>query len=182
MLEIILKSFYFALPAFLANMAPVIFAKLGWLKFLSRPIDNGRKIGSEFIFGSGKTWRGIVAAVILGIIMTGIQAWLYDFDFFQNISLISYPQIFLLFGFLAGLGAILGDLIKSFLKRRIGIASGKSWPVFDQLDFIFGFLIFIYFLAQPSIVVMITIIILTLIFHPLTNITAYLLKIKKVWW
>ena len=142
----ILTVFYLVLPAYFANMAPVIFGKLGWFKSLAVPIDQGKKIGGDYIFGSGKTWRGIVSAVILGMIIAAIQAWLYHYDIFRNISLLNYPDKFIIFGASAGLGAILGDLLKSFLKRRVGIKSGKSWPVFDQVDFIFGFFIFTYWL------------------------------------
>lgn len=182
MVDLILKSFYLVLPAYCANMAPVIFAKLGWLKSLALPIDSGKKFGRDFIFGSGKTWRGIVAAVIIGILTVGLQAVLFYFPFFKNISLINYPAIWPIFGFLAGLGAILGDLAKSFFKRRFGFKSGASWPVFDQLDFIAGFFVFTYYLVRPSWAVMATVMILTLILHPLTNLVAYWLRIKKVWW
>ena len=181
MTSLILQAFYLALPAYFANMAPVIFAKVGLLKSLARPIDNGRKLGSDYIFGSGKTWRGIISAVILGIIISGIQAWLFGWDFFRSISVVDYPHIWPVFGFLAGLGAILGDLFKSFLKRRVNIASGRPWPVFDQLDFIAGFFVFIYLLVRPSWHLMLIAAILTLILHPLTNLVAYILRIK-VWW
>jgi CDP-2,3-bis-(O-geranylgeranyl)-sn-glycerol synthase len=182
MVDLILKSFYLILPAYLANMAPVIFAKAGLLKFAAKPIDGGKKFGGDFIFGAGKTWRGIVAAIIGGLIIAGLQAFLYGQDFFRQISLINYPVIWPLFGLLAGLGAILGDLAKSFFKRRAGIASGRSWPVFDQLDFVAGFFVFTYFFVRPSWEIIVTAAFMTLILHPLTNLIAYLLKIKKVWW
>lgn len=182
MVDLILKSFYFALPAYCANMAPVIFAKLGWLEFLNRPIDGGKKFGQNFVFGAGKTWRGIVAAIILGILTAGLQALVSNFSFFEDISLVDYPATWPIFGFLAGSGAILGDLAKSFFKRRTGIVSGRSWPVFDQLDFVAGFFVFTYFFVRPSWEIIVTAAFMTLILHPLTNLIAYLLKIKKVWW
>lgn len=180
--KLIIVSFYFILPAYLANMAPVIFGKLGWLNFLAKPIDGGGKMGGEFIFGSGKTWRGIVSAVILAIVVTAVQAVLFKYQTFNSISLIDYPHLWLVFGFLAGLGAILGDLIKSFFKRRVNISSGRPWIIFDQLDFIAGFFLFTWVLAWPSWRVVLIVIVLTLILHPLTNISAYWLHMKKVWW
>ena len=174
MLILIFQAIYFVLPAYLANMMPVFFAKLGWLKSLGQPIN-------EPLFGTNKTWRGIISAIFGGIIISGIQALLLNFVFFINLSIYSYHN-WLIFGFLAGLGAILGDLFKSFLKRKKGIKSGGSWPVFDQLDFIVGFFIFTYWLARPDWQIIVTAIILTLILHPLTNIIGYALGIKKVWW
>ena len=182
MLDLIIKSFYFVLPAYLANMAPVIFDKLKILKFLNKPIDGGNKIGRQFIFGSSKTWRGILAGAILGLLTASLQAWLYGYEFFYNLSIISYPSNFILFGLLAGWGALLGDLLKSFFKRRLGQASGASWPVFDQLDFVTGFLFLTYFIAQPPTEIIITIFLITLALHPLTNFISYLIGFKKVWW
>lgn len=182
MWDIIIKSFYFALPAYLANMSPVIFDKFKIFKSLARPIDGGKKIGNDFVFGSSKTWRGILSGAIFGLIVAWVQALLYDYEFFKNLSIISYPDNFIIFGILAGLGAILGDLAKSFFKRRFGIKSGNSWPVFDQLDFIVGFFIFIYYFSTPSIDIIITTCLITLILHPLTNLISYFLGFKKVWW
>ena len=179
---LILKSFYFTLPAYLANMSPVIFDKLGIFKFLKKTIDGGRKIRGDYIFGSGKTWRGIVSGAIFGVLAVLIQSFLHSFDIFENIAIIDYSSGIILFGLLAGLGAILGDLTKSFFKRRFKIKSGRPWPIFDQLDFIVGFILFTYFIATPPIEIIITIFLITLILHPLTNLVSYFLGIKKVWW
>lgn len=182
MIEIIIKAFYLVLPAYLANMAPVIFGRLHWLNFLARPIDGGKKIGDQYLFGQNKTWRGLVSAVIFATLISWLQAFLFGYNWFHSISLVNYPADFLLFGFLAGAGAILGDLLKSFFKRRFKIKSGQAWPIFDQLDFVVGFFIATYWLVVPSLSIMLTVFLLTLILHPLINISAYLLKIKKVWW
>ena len=182
MLSLIAKSFYLILPAYLANMAPPIFGRLGWLEFLNRPIDGGKKIGNNFVFGKNKTWRGLLAAVIFGLLATLIQLGLWHWSFFREISLINYPADWFTFGPLSGLGAILGDLFKSFLKRRMGIKSGAAWPLFDQLDFVLGFLIFTWWLVGPAWQVVMAIIVMTLILQPLVNILAYIFRFKKVWW
>jgi len=183
MLYLILQSFYFILPAYLANMCPVIFAKLGLLKFLSKPIDGGRQLKGQPLFGKNKTWRGLIAGIIGGLIITGLQAVLFRTSpYFNQLSLVDYRPIWIHLGFLAGFGAIIGDLIKSFFKRRFNIKPGASWPVFDQLDFIFGFFIFTSIIFWPGWTIFFTVCILTLILHPLTNITSYLIGWKKVWW
>ncbi|MFA5125242.1 MAG: CDP-2,3-bis-(O-geranylgeranyl)-sn-glycerol synthase [Patescibacteria group bacterium] len=179
---LIIVAFYLLLPAYLANMAPPVFGRLGLLKLLAKPIDGGRKWRGQYIFGTGKTWRGILVAVIFGILGAGLQAWLFNYPYFEGISLVDYPSVWLIFGFLAGLGAILGDLAKSFFKRRIGVVSGGVWPVFDQLDFVAGFFLFTWCYAALFWQVVVAACLLTLVLHPLTNIIAYLLKLKKVWW
>jgi len=183
MIYVIFQTFYLLLPAYLANMAPVIFGKLKCLRFSAKPIDGGQKLGQDFIFGSSKTWRGLITAVIFGMLAAGVQAILYsNYYFFYKLSFIDYRSDWLWFGALAGLGAILGDLIKSFFKRRVGIHSGGVWLVFDQLDFIVGFFIAVWIFFKPSLIIVIIACLMTLVLHPLTNIIAYLLKFKKVWW
>ncbi len=181
MLILILKSIYFVLPAYLANMMPVFFARLHWLEFINRPIDSGMKFRGQELFGNHKTWRGLVAGIIGGIIVSMILASVYFLPFFHNLSLFDYSHYWLAFGALAGAGAIIGDLIKSFFKRRINIASGSSWPVFDQLDFILGFFLFTAIIVWPGWSIFITACLLTLLLHPLANIIGKLLKLKKNW-
>jgi len=98
-----------------ANGAPVIAA--GLLKsHWKYPIDGGRLFfdGRPW-FGHSKTWRGIFSTMLA----TSLVAILLGFDW----------QLGMLF---AGL-AMLGDLLASFSKRRMGIAvSGRAW-LLDQL-------------------------------------------------
>lgn len=182
MIELIIKTLYLLLPAYLANMAPPVFGNLGWFDFLAKPIDGGIKWGKDYLFGSSKTWRGLVAATMVGVIVAGIQSALYENPYFNGISFFNYHGHWLIFGFCAGLGSILGDLVKSFFKRRLHISSGGVWPVFDQLDFIVGFFVAIYWLVRPDWQIMLVAALMTLVLHPLTNVIAYFLKLKKVWW
>ena len=39
-------------------------------------------------------------------------------------------------GFIMGFGAILGDAIGSFTKRRINLKSGAPFPIVDQVGFV----------------------------------------------
>jgi len=183
MLILLLKAIYFCLPAYIANMAPVLVSKPKLFEFMNIPVDLGKTWKGQPIFGKGKTWRGIIMGIIIAICVAAIQKILYEYGIFQSISVVNFYQTnFLIFGALAGAGALLGDLFKSFIKRRIGIGSGKSWPIADQLDFIAGFILFTYWLVYPEWEIILTAALITLILHPLTNIIGYLLKIKKVWW
>jgi CDP-2,3-bis-(O-geranylgeranyl)-sn-glycerol synthase len=181
MLILIIKALYFALPAFFANMSPVIFGKLRLFESLNRPIDGGVIFAGQRLFGQNKTWRGLLSGITVGLITAGVQKILYDNGFATSISVFDYDH-WLIFGILAGSGAILGDLIKSFFKRRIGIKPGAVWPVFDQLDFIAGFFIFTYGIHYPGWEIVAIVAISTLILHPLSNIIGYKLGWKKVWW
>jgi len=183
MAYLILQAFYFALPAYIANMCPVIFAKFGLMKRLAKPIDAGKQLNGQPLFGANKTWRGFAAGVIGGLVISGLQAVAFRTNpFFHDLSLFDYRPVWIYFGFLAGAGAIIGDLIKSFFKRRVSIKAGDSWPIFDQLDFIIGFFIFTSLIFRPGWMIFTIVCLLTLILHPLTNIIGYLLGWKKVWW
>ena len=59
-------------------------------------------------------------------------------------SLISYER-WLLLGLGCGVGALGGDSIKSLIKRQLGIAPGRSWIPADQLDFVVGGLVVLFF-------------------------------------
>jgi len=83
---------------------------------------------------------------------------------------------------LFGLGAIAGDLVKSFFKRRLKIAEGRPWIPFDQIDLVLGALICVspvYALDLPRVLVLL---LLTPFLHFLTNLTGYTLGLKDVWW
>ncbi len=171
----IIQCLYFMLPAYLANMAPVLVRKL---PFLNYPIDFNKRFKGQPIFGKHKTYRGFLFAVIFGIITAFIQSLIN----YQPLNLIDYtfPK-WLIIGFLLGFGAIFGDLIKSFFKRRFSIKSGDRFFPFDQLDFVVGALLFCYpFL--PSLKVAITLLIISPLLHIVVNHIAYYTKIRKEAW
>ncbi len=176
MIRLILQSFYYFLPAYAANIAPPLFAKI---PFFSTPVDLGKTYNKKRLFGSHKTIKGFVAACIFGVLAFALQKWLYQYPFFQQYSFIDYQTQSILFGLLFGFGAILGDLVKSFFKRRIGISEGKSWLLFDQLDFVIGAFAFSFIIFIPRIEVIIIIIVLTPILHMLAHYTGFLLGINK---
>ena len=166
----ILKCLYFFLPAYFANMAPVLFR---WIPF-NQPIN-------EKQFGKNKTWRGLIVAVLIGGLVFYLQKIAYAQGFTQW-ALIDYNGFSVLFGFLLGLGAILGDVMKSYYKRKANIAPGESWKVWDQLDFVIGGIIFSFFIYVPPVSVVLVLVILSPLLHILINHLAYWLKIRKKKW
>ncbi len=136
----VLKIIWLFLPAAFANMAPVLAKKVfpDW----DKPVDFGFKFHNQPLFGSHKTMRGIVSAVVTGFIIFIIQQTIYArVPWMRYLSLIDYNVFNPLFGAWVGFCAISADLIKSFLKRRLSIPSGSSWIPFDQVDWIVGALL-----------------------------------------
>ena len=102
----VLQVFYFMLPAYFANMAPVIVKNM--FKKLAFPIDFNKKIKNEPIFGKNKTFRGLIFGVGFAIIIAYIQFLLFNNNIFNDLPLVDYSN-WLLIGFLMGFGAIFGD-------------------------------------------------------------------------
>jgi len=180
MIMFILQCIYFFLPAYIANTAPSIFKRLN---FLAYPIDFGKSYRGKRIFGTNKTLRGLVIGMIFGILTFILQQYLYsNFAFFQQISLIDYSNTSLLLGVLLSFGALLGDMIESFFKRQKGVAPGKPWIPFDQLDFVVGALL----LSLPIVIlewkVYLVIVLASFLLHIAANHTGYYLKIQKNKW
>lgn len=99
----------------IANGAPVILRSLLG-KRLDYAIDFGYHLADKRpLFGRSKTWRGIVAAVIA----TAIAA-----------MLIGYPASI---GAQIGIYSLLGDLLSSFIKRRLGMTPSSMAPLLDQV-------------------------------------------------
>ena len=143
----IFVSFWYLLPAALGNHVascgnrlPVPGTVKSFLMRLDLPIDQGKTLGGREILGKNKTWRGLIVGGVTGIFVAGVQAILYySFEFFRDNTVIDYGKInFILLGILMGEGALLGDLVESFIKRRMGKPSGKPWFPWDQADWIIG--------------------------------------------
>jgi len=174
MLLFILQCFYFMFPAYIANMAPVIVRN--WFKKIAFPIDFGRNI-----FGNNKTFRGLIFGVLSAIIIAYLQFLLYNLAFFRNLSFINYSN-WLLIGFLMGFGAIFGDMFESFIKRRLGIKPGQRFIPWDQLDFVFGALVFVEIVLDLSWKKIFFIAIISILGHILVNHAAFYLGIRKEKW
>ena len=174
----LLKCFYLMLPAYFANMAPVMMKRINFLAF---PVDFNRTMDNRPILGKHKTFRGIVFGVIFAVVIAHIQFLLYDIGAFRNISFINY-QNWLLFGFLMGLGSLIGDLIKSFFKRQLGIAPGDKFIPFDQTDFVVGALVFIMPIFNVTLEIFIASLLVSFAGHILVNHIAFYLKIRNVKW
>lgn len=184
MFLIIAQALFFFLPGYVANMLPVVFAKFGFLKSLDFPIDRGKKLGEYDVFGSHKTYRGFVAGVLGSLFIVGIQIALWTFIPSSHfLFLFPYAGWKMIgFGVLMGFGALLGDLIKSFFKRRFRVKEGAVFFPFDQLDFVVGGILGASIIFMPGYGHLAVLFIFTPLLHFLSNLIAYKLGWKKVWW
>jgi len=189
---IIVQAFWIVIPIYVANASAVIVGG-------GTPIDFGKtwKDGRR-ILGDGKTWRGLFAGTFLGMTAgfgLAVAASYLSTSEYSFLRLTNFEGFPLMIPILFSLcfGALLGDIIESFFKRRIGKDRGQDWIPFDQLDFIVGALLFSFLISELVYLVHLTSahwffvhitiwhILILLIVTPFIHITANVLfkKIKK---
>lgn len=140
---ILWAALLFFLPAGIANMVPVLVAKLPLLRSWDTPVDFGRTLHGVPIFGPHKTWRGIICGTLAGAAVGALLPY--------DVMAQYYPQWSVAVAASMSFGALAGDAIKSFFKRRVGIASGATWFPFDQTDYIIGGLLCVLPFGAPSL-------------------------------
>ena len=178
-LETIVVAFWVMLPASVPNTAAVLTGG-------GRPIDGGRTWGGRRVLGDGKSWRGTAGGVLTGLALAGLLNLVaVDVGSALGVELPEFP-ILAAIG-LAG-GAMLGDILASFVKRRTGRERGAMFPGVDQLDFVVVSLPLTALLATEwfttwfTLEVILVIVILTPILHVVTNVIAYKLGLKNEPW
>ncbi len=170
------QALWFILPAGLANIAASLSR---FLPLSPTPVDFGRVWRGQPLFGANKTWRGLLSGAIVGQVVYTVQIYLYRFKFFQDLSLFDYTKHLFFLGALLGLGALGGDLIKSFFKRRMGIPPGHSWLPFDQIDYTIGAIALGSFIFFPGWGRALFIVVFGFVLHILFNLLAFVLRLQK---
>jgi len=172
-------AFWAMLPAYVPNNAAVLAGG-------GRPIDGGRTLGGRRVLGDGKTWRGTLvgtlAGVALAVALNAVEPAASDA---LGVALPEFPPAAMV---ALAFGAMLGDVLASFLKRRTGRERGAAFPLVDQLDFVVVSLA-LTALAAPAwfgdtftLDVLAVVVVLTPVLHVATNVAAYLLGLKNEPW
>lgn len=172
-------AIWFFLPAGVANATPVFANKIPLLNRWKTPLDFGRSYRGKRIFGANKTWRGLVFGSFIGALTGILIATVYP----PSASAVGIAPLLpkasmALLGGLLGLGALSGDAIESFFKRQKGVAAGKSWFPFDQIDYIIGGLLLSSIVVQLSITEYIVVALTWFVLHVVSAYIGYLLKLK----
>ncbi len=98
-----------------ANGAPILAAAL-LRRSGSWPLDGGLLwLDGNPLLGHSKTWRG----VLLALIAPAVMAWLMELPVH--------------IGLIIGAFAMIGDLLSSFIKRRLGMKSSSRALALDQI-------------------------------------------------
>ena len=165
----VIQVIWLLLPAYFANGAPVVGVKI--FKRVT-PLDRGKVfIDGRRILGDGKTIEGFITGITTGTLVSFLQALMVGESFLM------------IRGSLMAFGALIGDIIGSFIKRRLKLSRGAPAPLLDQLDFLLMALFIIHILGFTlPIRVWLIAITVTVPLHILTNMIAYFIRLKNVPW
>lgn len=170
-LVLLAQSIWFIAPAYVANAFPAVVKG-------TTPIDGGRKWNSSRLLGDSKTIEGTFAGLVFGIFIGFLQVGLQPkMPPELNLPALTMPVVVLLC-----VGTMAGDILGSFIKRRLGIKPGDPAILLDQLGFLIFAFIFAGFVASIDVNIVILLVVLTPIFHVLTNVFGYLLRLKNHPW
>ncbi|HKL29657.1 MAG TPA: CDP-2,3-bis-(O-geranylgeranyl)-sn-glycerol synthase, partial [Natrialbaceae archaeon] len=129
-IAVVAVAFWSMLPAYVPNNVAVLAGG-------GPPIDGGRTLGGRRLLGDGKTWRGTIAGVAGGATLAlALDAGAPAVRDLSGIDAV--PEFPLAIVVALPLGAMLGDILASFIKRRIDRERGAAVPGLDQLDFVVG--------------------------------------------
>jgi len=182
---VIISGLWLMLPSLIPNSAAVLFGG-------GTPIDFGRSWRGKRILGDGKTWRGFIGGSAAGIAVGFLQIMAADGLGLDDIwSFGTFPSNALIVALLA-IGALLGDVAGSVVKRRMGIGRGRKAPFLDQFTFLAGSILLVLiffpswfienFIQGEHIIALITILIATPLLHRGVNIIGYKMGKKQVPW
>lgn len=177
-LETVAVAVWVMLPAYIPNNVAVLAGG-------GRPIDAGKTLSDgKRILGDGKTWRGTAFGTAAGVL---VALGLNQLHPVVNHVVAADPFPIAAAVSLA-FGAMLGDILASFLKRRTGRQRGAAFPGVDQLDFVIVSLALTaivstgWFFETFSLPVLVAVFVLTPFLHVATNAIAYALGLKDEPW
>lgn len=180
-----LTGLWLFLPAMLPNSAAVVTGG-------GAPVDFGRSWNGRRILGDGKTWRGFfggaAAGIALGVIQMGISSP------FDSVDYWGFGPLWGSLGVIIALavGSLLGDMLGSFVKRRLSLERGAKAPILDQYDFLIGaFLVvgllfpgwvYAQYIEGGQILALVFLLVITPILHRVVNVIGYKMGQKDVPW
>ena len=168
---LLVQALWLIWPAYCANAFPVVMKG-------KKPLDFNKKLGKNRLFGKSKTIEGTLGGIFIGIVIGVAQMFLHP----VLPSWLGLTQFTLALVIALSFGALAGDIIGSFIKRRFSVESGRRTIPLDQLDFLLISLLFANFIVRIEIVIIIILIVLTPPIHLVTNVMGYATKLKKRPW
>ena len=175
--------FVLTLPAYVANPLAVLWGG-------GAPMDGGKlwRDGRRAL-GDGKTWRGFyggaLSGLALGVVLVAVLGTKLAAPTFEPIRhVIAFAAM--------SFGALAGDILGAFVKRRRGLERGAKAPGLDQYDFLIGAFLFLAvvdpgflaatYVAGDRVWGLLLVILITPALHRAVNLIGYRMGKKKEPW
>lgn len=154
------QSLTLVLPILFAGVTLIVVLQRQYFAWLDLPLDCGLRVQGKRIFGDNKTWRGVIIYFLVTTIVCGALWGLTRTGFAEFV----HPVFSLnpaMVGLVIAASYVLGELVNSFIKRRLNISPGHSsnsglQRVFDNSDgivFVAAVLFFVLAVPASSIIV-----------------------------
>lgn len=110
----VLSLIHLLLLILVANGAPILARNLLAPRF-NLPLDFHKQYRNRDLFGPSKTWRGLIASIIC----TAVTALVLGYSLYIGVAI--------------ALAAMTGDVLSSFIKRRLNMPPSSMAPFLDQI-------------------------------------------------
>jgi len=193
-LTLVLGMYVTLLPVILAGVLNMVFVKSTFLNGMKHSMDGKRLLADHRrLFGDNKTWKGFWGMVALTGLVTVIWGFMcslipslsaHDFLYHTHANTVVFNM---LVGCIVGFAYVLFELPNSYMKRRLGIGSGKTpkglrgipFLVLDQVDSLFGCVLVVSFFYPMTVWFYLAYVTIGGATHIVTNVLLYVVKLKK---
>jgi hypothetical protein len=178
------QAFTLLLPITFAGLLLIMCMRKGWLEKLDVPLDGGLKLGGEPLIGKSKSLRSLILYLVVATLVT-----LLLHSSAQVSDLVA--PVFLTNPFVLGpaitLSYLLGEIVNSFIKRRLGIAASggassrlgsRVQAIFDNVDGIIASGLLFIFNYQVPAEILVTSFVLAVVIHLSTDLLMRRLQLK----
>ncbi len=177
---LIITCLYFYFPAACANVGANIGRFIPIFKDLKGPLDFGKSLYGERVIGEHKVVGSFLFGIVFGSCIGFIKYVVFD-QYMGSYLLfeLSLAENMILYTLMSTF-ALVGDIVKSVIKRLLRIAPHRAWVPFDEIDHSSMSLLVVSIFFPIPLEVILTTIVLYFFLHLASNIVGYRLKIKSV--
>ena len=160
-LALVAQALTLLLPITAAGLTLIVCMRKGWLRKLDVPLDGGIRFGGRPLIGISKSLRSLVIYLVVATAVTGILHLVAPISGAVATVYLTNP---LILGPANTLAYLAGEVVNSFVKRRLGIetsgtvknrTAARVQAIFDNLDGVLasGLLMILVFRVQGEVLV-----------------------------
>jgi hypothetical protein len=178
------QAFSLLIPITLGGIILIACMRKGWLKVIDVPLDGGLKLGGKPLVGKSKSLRSLILYTASSTMVSLVFHYLVPYT--PALASVYLNNPFVL-GPLISISYLAGEILNSFVKRRLGIATSGSpdsvlgarfQAVIDNVDGIVSTGLVFIFVYQVNSAVLAVSFVLAALMHLGTDILMRSLRLK----